>query len=333
MPSLLRSASLTNYVEVAREVGLDPYWGLRQAGISAAALLDPDIRLPADSTMRMLEDSARIAGVEDFGLRMGETRHLANLGPLAVALQEAPTLRKALESFARYVRLQNEAMGVRIEESGDVAVLILEVVDGGRGTFRQSVELVICVLYRTLRSLLSTEWRPRQICFSHSAPVNVATHRRVFGMPVDFDQDFDGIVLASMDFDTAISSYDPVLAPHAREFLDARLAQSDATTPDQVRRLVFALLPVGECVAERVAQRLGMHRKTLYRHLADHGQTYSSVVDEVRGELVTRYVESGERPLTEVARLLGFSSLSAFSRWFSGRYGCTVSAWRRSRRP
>lgn len=54
MPSLLRSASLTNYVTVAREVGLDPHIELRRAGISAAALLDPDIRLPAEPVMRGL---------------------------------------------------------------------------------------------------------------------------------------------------------------------------------------------------------------------------------------------------------------------------------------
>lgn len=328
MPSLLRSASLTNYVEVAREVGLNPYLRLRRAGISAAALLDPDVRVPADSAMRMLEDSARMTGVEDFGLRMAETRQLANLGPLAIALQEEPTLRRALESFSRYVRLQNEAMSVRMQEAGDVALLIVEVIDGGRGTFRQSVELVISVLYRTLRSLLGGDWKPRNICFAHRPPASLATHRRIFGMPVGFEQDFDGIVLARADLDAAISSYDPVLAPHAREFLDAKLAQSDATVPDKVRGLVFALLPVGKCVAERVAQELGVNRKTLYHHLAEYGQTYSSILDEVRGELVTRYVEPGERPLTDVARLLGFSSLSAFSRWFKGRYGCSVSVWR-----
>ncbi|NUT15606.1 MAG: helix-turn-helix domain-containing protein, partial [Cupriavidus sp.] len=39
-------------------------------------------------------------------------------------------------------------------------------------------------------------------------------------------------------------------------------------------------------------------------------------------------LENRERPLSEVAALLGFSSLSAFSRWFSGRFGRSVSAWR-----
>ncbi|MFT0173919.1 AraC family transcriptional regulator [Paraburkholderia mimosarum] len=330
MPALLRSASLTNYVDIAREVGLDPHEQLRRAGISGAALLDPDIRLPAGAAMRMLEESAKISGAEDFGLRMGETRQPANLGPLAIALQEEPTLRRALESFCRYVRLQNEAMGARVEATGDIAVLMVEVLNAGPGTFRQSIELVVCVLHRTLTRILGSDWRPRGICFSHPPPAALATHRRVFGVPVDFNSDFNGIVLKRSDLDAPISSYDALLASHARDLLDAKLAQSHASVPEKVRELVFALLPVGECDSERVAQELGMHRKTLYRYLAAHGHTYQTLVDEVRAELVTRYVEAGERPFTDVARLLGFSSLSAFSRWFSSRYGCTVSSWRRA---
>jgi len=39
-----------------------------------------------------------------------------------------------------------------------------------------------------------------------------------------------------------------------------------------------------------------------------------------------------DRPLAEVADLLGFSGLSALSRWFNGRFDCTASAWRAAQR-
>jgi AraC-like DNA-binding protein len=330
MPHLLRSSSLTNYMEVARAAGLDPYRQLRLAGISNAALLDPDIMIPAKSVMRLLEESSRAANIEDLGLRMAETRQMENLGPLAIALREEPTLRKALHSLAHHLGLYNGSMLLRVEEIDGVAVLRQEVTEGAPGSLRQSAELVACVIYRILRQLLGAGWQPRSICFAHSAPSSLATHRRLFGSVVRFNQDFDGIVLAGADLDAAIPSYDPLLAPHARQFLNAKLAQSDATMPDQVRKLVFALLPGGECVAKRVAEQLGVDRKTMYRHLAYHGQTYSGIVDAVRIDLVHRYVANRARALSDVAQLLGFSSLSAFSRWFTRRFGCSVSAWRRT---
>ncbi|WP_166362039.1 AraC family transcriptional regulator [Pseudomonas akapageensis] len=331
MPSFLRSSSLTNFIEVALATGLDPYRQLRKAGISYSALMDPSIMVPAKSVMHLLEDSAHAAGIEDFGLRMGETRQLENLGPLAIALREEQTLRKAWQSLTRRLGLTNGSMVLRIEEANGVAIFRQEVTDDMGGAVRQGTELVTCVIFRTLKQLLGPAWTPLGVCFTHNAPVNPAKHRHVFGTSVRFNHEFDGIVLATADLDTTIQSYDPLIARHAREFLDAKLAQSDVTMPDKVRKLVFALLPTGECVAEKVAQQLGVDRKTMYRHLAHHDQSYSSIVDAVRVDLVNRYVENRERSLSEIAILLGFSSLSAFSRWFSGRFGCSVSTWRREK--
>jgi AraC-like DNA-binding protein len=328
MSTLLQHASLTNFVEVARKAGLNPYQQLRQAGISPAVLVDPEIRVPTKSVMQLLEDSARLAGLDDFGLRVAEARHLTSFGPLAIVMREEATLRKALEAMARYIHLLNEALDLHLEELGDIAALRLEFLVSNRGSMRQSTELVICLLFRLFKLLSAAAWKPRSVCFTHSAPASLATHRRLFGVPVRFRQDFDGIVLSAADLDVPSPAYDSALARHAREFLDAKLAQSDATMPDKVRKLVFALLPTGECGVERVAQQLGVDRKTVHRHLASYGQNYSSIVDEVRVDLVSRYVRNSERALSEIAILLGFSSLSAFSRWFSKRFCCSVSSWR-----
>ena len=93
-----------------------------------------------------------------------------------------------------------------------------------------------------------------------------------------------------------------------------------------------ALLPSGRCSIEQVAQHLGMDRRTVRRHLAGDAETFSSIVDAVRVELATRYLTTTGRPLVEVADLLGFSGLSALSRWFSGCFDCSASAWRAAHR-
>src|SRR5436309_3261924 len=133
MPALIRSSSLTNFVEVARAAGLDPYRQLRKAGISASAMLDPDIMIPAKSVMRLLEDSAQASEVEDFALRLAQSRRLENLGPLAIALRQEPTLRRALASMIRHLALHNESMDLRIEETDGVAVIRLQITDIARG--------------------------------------------------------------------------------------------------------------------------------------------------------------------------------------------------------
>jgi len=329
MPTPLQQVNLTEFVDVARQVGLDPHWLLRRVGISPTALVDPDIRVPAKSVMQLLEDSAQISGIEDLGLRVAEARQLTSLGPLWMVMREGTTLRNALEAMARYLHLLNEALDLRIEEVGDTAVVRLQFLMSVPGSTRQSTEFIICLWFRLFKLLSGTAWKPRGICFSHGAPASMATHRRVFGVPIRFGQEFDGILLPAVDLDVVCPGHDAALARHARQFLDTKLAQSDSTMPGKVRKLVFALLPTGNCGAEQVARQLGIDRKTMHRHLAGHGQNYLSIVDGVRVDLVSRYVSNNERPLSDVAALLGFSSLSAFSRWFSTRFGCSVSAWRR----
>jgi len=76
----------------------------------------------------------------------------------------------------------------------------------------------------------------------------------------------------------------------------------------------------------------GMDRRSVHRHLVRDKETFSSIVDAVRAELATRYLTTTDRPLADVADLLGFSGLSALSRWFRGRFDCSASAWRAAHR-
>jgi AraC-like DNA-binding protein len=191
---------------------------------------------------------------------------------------------------------------------------------------RQVVEMTVGVVYRTMRLFLGDRWRPR-VCFAHNAPRNRDTHRRVFGGSSEFNRDFNAIVCRSSDLDSPIAAADPAMARYAQQYVDS-IAHTNATFGEQVRELVNLMLASGDCRMDRVAEHLGIDRKTVHRHLADEETSFSAIVDAVRTELVNRYIENRERPLFVVAEMLGFSDLSAFSRWFKRRFGYSVSAWR-----
>ena len=108
-------------------------------------------------------------------------------------------------------------------------------------------------------------------------------------------------------------------------------ASRDVTTSDRVRDLVEVLLPTGRCGVDQVARTLGMDRRTLHRHLAARGETFTSTVDAVRAGLAERYLSNERYRLTEIADLLGFAAPSAFSRWFRHRFGDSPSQWRARR--
>ncbi|MCX4820199.1 helix-turn-helix domain-containing protein [Streptomyces sp. NBC_01142] len=73
---------------------------------------------------------------------------------------------------------------------------------------------------------------------------------------------------------------------------------------------------------------MGVDRKTVHRHLARSGETFSSVLNHTRVQLARQYLGNQNRPLTQIAELLGFSALSTFSRWFRDEFGSSPTAWR-----
>jgi len=268
MTGLIRSASLSQYAEVARGAGLDPDRMLAEFGLPRAALADPELMVPIDAVRRLLETSAERSGVEAFGLLMAEARSLGNMGPLGLLVREQPTLRLSLETLVHEGRRLNNALFLTIDESADVVVLREELIVGGLGSIRQSTELAIGVAFRLLRTLFGADWRPRRVCFAHEAPRDRSIHERVFGRSVEFGHDFNGIVCARADLDVANLDADPGIARMARQLLEAAPGDRVADVASQVREQVVILLATGTCTIDRIAQHLGIDRRTIHRHLA-----------------------------------------------------------------
>jgi AraC-like DNA-binding protein len=331
MHSTIRSATLSGYVEVARSVGIDPHRLMRRCGLDPSCLSDPDTRIDAPAVAKLLETSAVESRVEDFGLRLSKARRLSDLGPFSLVVREETTARRALETLGRYLRLHSELLSIRIEDAGNLVILRVAIVPEGRMPRRQGIELFVGYLLRILQELLGPSWKPRRVLFMHSPPASLSGHIAVLGRIVDFDADFNGIVCGAEDLAGPLPSADPVMARYARQYLDALISRPDMTLADKVRWLVREMLPLGRCNVDKVAQHLGVDRRTVHRHLARNGETFSSIQDDVRAELAEAYLEGNKRRLTDVADMLGFSELSAFSRWHKRRFDFTLTERRKGK--
>lgn len=331
MSLLVRAASLTNYCEVARAAGLDPVRMLFDAGLNPNALREPDLMIPVERFGRLLQASATASGNESFGLCMAESRLLSNLGAVGMLIRDQMTLRDSFNVLMRYQVLLNGSLSLMVEESAELVVIREELMAGNAQPTRQRIELAIGVMLRLMRQFLGTGWQPRRVCFVHPAPRDLGVHLRLFGRCVDFNCDFNCIVCAKVDLDTRNPSADPAMARYAQQLLDASTEPKASTMFEDVRRAVLLLLPSGRCSIEQVAEHLGVVCRTVQRRLAEQGGTFSSVVNDVRVELTTRHVIESDRPLTEVAALLGFSAPSGFSRWYRAQFGCSAKESRAAR--
>jgi len=318
--SLIRSASLTGFSRHARAHGLNSHVLLREVGLPLRALEDSDMKVPASAVIALLELASERSGISDWGLRMAEGRKLSNLGPLGLLLRDVPSLAEALEYIARHIHLHNEALAVELQEEADVVILRLESTAEAKGSVRQFTEMVLGVAHRFLGLFLGASWTPKLVCFTHAPGTARNRYRSYFGCDVEFGHDFNGIVCRRADLAAPNPGADPVMARYAHQAL-AKGMKERGTTADRVRELVLLLLPRGHCSAETVAQHLGVDRRTVTRHLAREGLTFSSLLNAMRSELAVRYLTDGSRSMAEISTLLGFAAPSAFSRWFRNEQG------------
>lgn len=325
----IRSASLRGYAELVESLGRDPQPLLRAAGLSRRLLADPETLISSDAVCELLEDTAAATGVEDFALRMAGMRDLSNLGPISLVLRDEPTPRQALDTLCRYLCLLNASLVTRIEDAGSSVLIREDLVFRGARAMRQSIELAIGVMFRILRELIGPQWQPLAVSFTHRPPANPAAHHAFFGRRVAFHQEFNGLICAAADLQIAQTPRNPGVAGFARSYLDSVLSRHRVGSCETVRQLILALLPGGRCTAKQVAHHLRMDRRTLHRHLAADGLTFSDLLDQVRIDMAQRHLRESDLPMGNISGLLGFASASAFSHWFRAAFHCSAQQWRK----
>ncbi len=328
---MVRSATLYGVVELLADLGHDAQPVLRRHGLRMSALQQPDHPIPVDAACKVLEEAALLTGHSDFGLRLAARRRLANLGAVSVLLREEPTGLEALDSLCRYLQLVNPCLNTRWEELGDVVLIEEHVLTDEATPQRQSVEMAVGVMHGVLRELLGAGWRAQRISFTHRAPVDTSFAKRLFACPLEYNAAFNGIACARAPLAAQLPGRDAALARFTQRALERSLAHTPQSSQQTVRQLVTALLAQGRCTATQVASILGLDRRSLARHLQREGQTFSSILQAVRKELVMRQLQGSDRSISDISHLLGFGSLSAFAHWFRSEYACSVSLWRQTR--
>jgi AraC-like DNA-binding protein len=327
-PRFVRSALLLAFAEAARSLGLDPYHMLRRAGLPVAALEHPDYQIPADRVQVLLADSARSANSEEFGLLVGRAFKLSMKGPLGLLMREQPNVRSAVEVLQRYLRYQNDNVEIRTEVSGGGLMIVPELISPRTRISRHMVDLTVAMYVEIFRGLLGDTWMPVRVAMARPPPEDQGPYRAILGA-VQFAASFTGFLMSRDDLATSLGQSDPQMAKEIARYIEASGAPQVASASETVVALIHRLLPDGDCNVDRVAQHLGVDRRTVHRRLAAEGKSFTQLLESARRDVATWQLSHSDQPLSEVTALVGFSSLSTFSRWFRAAYGMQPSEFRR----
>ena len=315
-----------------RALGQDPDALRRAAGVREGDWNDPDARLPMSVGPALLARAAEATGDEHVGLHLAEKADLAAFDVVFYAMSSSPTLGAAYERVCRYQRLINDAATVTLEPEGGFMKLRHRLPDG-RPVPKHSAEFIVAAWVRSGREAVGKRWAPREVRFAHPRSSESREPERFFEAPVRFSTGENAILLDEALMAApcvgANAALLDVMDRHAADRLE-RAARSSRLA-DQARAVLAEEMRDGEPTAARLAARLDRSVRTLNRALAEEGTSYREVLDQLRRELAARHLSESRTSITDVAFLLGYSELAAFSRAFKRWTGQSPEEYRRSR--
>ena len=323
MAELVRVAALTGYLDTMATFGVDPRPLLKEQGLSADSLINPEHLIPARSAIRLLERSADVTGCQTLGLRMAQGRGLANLGAASLLIAHQPTLRRALAALSEFRTRINSTLVMHIEEFDGGAIIREDFVLSRPEPSRQAFNLALGVLTRLCSTILGEQWSPRTVYFSHAAPHanELSVFTSLFRCRPQFDRDFNGIVISADDLDRPNANADDQLAVHARHLLESVMSPAAHTAREDVDKLIRFLLPTGRATVQTCAASLGLTVRTLQRSLDAEHESFSDLLHRARMQLATEYLANPRIRVTDIADMLGYSSIGAFTRWHTQTFG------------
>jgi len=315
------AAGLSDFIG-AQGGDVDRIFGV--SGIDPENLACPTLSLDLVSYCRVMEEAAHLAGRDNFGLHYGQQFRPQSLGLIGYIGLCSETLGQALRNLVSAFPFHQHATFIQLTEKSDSWQLDYQVRHGAILARRQDAELTLGMFLNLIRHAAGKYWAPRAVHFEHPRPEYWHEHCKVFDAPVYFDQPYNSLIIAKTDLVRKMPEHDPMLLLVMQDAI-RRLSATPISQGylNQTRSAIHLQLVSGEPSLEAVAEQQGLSAWSLQRRLRDENTSFSAQVDAVRKEMATQYLRQPHLSVSEMALLLGYSEVSAFSRAFRRWFGCS----------
>jgi AraC-like DNA-binding protein len=301
---------------------------LEELEIPSDLLEDQEARLPIEKYHQLWQQAKTISNDPAIGLHVGQQSSAELMGLVANVLVHSDSLEQGIEQYVRLFGLVNNGIELTFDKQGTLSVIEFH---HHKPEFYciQDMERTLALAVQRTRQFVNDDIRMKKIGVAHSPPAHATEYEQVFGCPVEFNQ-----AVCSITFESRFLQFSPKQKnPFVRSALQ-RYAEAINTrlfkrkVGDKVKNIVLEMLPHGQADIDHVAQKLHMSRQTLYRKLKKEGLVFQELVEEIRQEKALDIIKDKTLSLSEIAFVLGFSELSAFSRAFKRWTGKSPKQYR-----
>ncbi len=302
-----------------REAGVDIDSLLTRVGLTAKEINSEQPRLSVKKQIEFVDLVAEDVRDTNFGFHLAQEFDLREMGFLYYVGASAGTLGDALKRLERYSSIANEGIALKIGLASSLRVSF-HYSGVARHTDKHQIEFWITALIRNCRHLTNSEIRPIQVRLAHLKNDPQNELQKFFGTKVEQHSGDDSVAFRPSASNLSVVNADPYLhgclVKVCEEALARRKQSLSSSVTVKVQNAISELLPHGQAHLETVAAKLGMSTRTLSRQLTSEHSTFTKILDHMRSALAYRYLAEPNLRISQVAWLLGYKEVSAFTHAF-----------------
>ena len=311
-----------------RSVALPPL--LAAVGLDAEDLADPDALISLNAVASLLENAAVETQDACIGLHFAASIPPGASGLLGHLLLSAPTVREALEGVERYTGLVMSPISVSFAQESGRGILEWKFPATFSAPRLQYSGLTVGAFLIRLQQNVGLDIRPMAVELEHRPFDCAEAVRRIFGPRVRFNRPRNRMVFDTRTLNRQAPGVAPGLYGLISQLGDRMLEEQRqaADIVEQTRRLVAARLRNGQSDLDSIAGAFGISPRALQGRLKRAGTTFEAEAVAARKQLAESYLRDTGLSMTEIAMLLGFSELSAFTRAVQRWFGVSPKTFR-----
>jgi len=298
-------------------------------GMQMPALQIKGAMIRASYVSELIEEAIILS--KDHGLlfKFAESVTPNNLGVLGYLMLHSSNVEEAIIKLCRYYLLIGKTLKPIFVAENDGYKLTLLIHKNGEVAHleKYSAEIHLSALLNLINKIIPTKIYPKQTTFRHAKPLHVKAYQSIFGENIFFDEVENALFFDKTQLEMKTSYDNPYLLSVFEKEAEESLGMSvHGSLKEHV--LGYILIATGELDVslESVAQKVGMHPRTLQKKLRDEGESFVVLLGEVRQKLAAHYLQKGLDTPT-IASYLGYSEPSPFLRAFKKWYGMSPKAW------
>ncbi len=282
------------------------------------------VRFSGEHTLKLWDRILRLTNDPIVGFRMAFFAGPKTFGVLSQILPRCANVLEAFRQTERYSALASDGARIWVKSSAETLTVHFTVQNLGRADIQRTVTLWgltnLCLMSQRLAG---TAFRPKAVICNCVTPGPAAERAIKEHLPIKFDGNENQVVFDRHVGDIAIPSADPDLQSLLADTMDRHLAALGpaASFEQGMLTLLRSMMNGNMPTLASLSARSGMSQRTLQRRLSDANTNFQSLLKQVLHEQAEELLSRGTLSQGEIAFLLGYSEVSAFSRAYHGWTG------------